>query len=546
MDSSTHEQLHYSIPATPTTDIPTDERWNKRESPHQDHTSDLSNAFPDSETAGRESEELSGVRGDLPAFENGGHVVSVVTSPCMSAVTSPRPTPPTSFQEQKMESEKQEFVQNALERGPHFLKWESERKAMYKHCSLDPKYQNENLGRVASEPQDNLTIAPSVSDDALCQKSPKLRSSLGDYDEDEWEEIVVVGQHNQYSHSSGGEGIRGSFDLDEESSLDLLNNRKRSSPLVGYKEHHDRRVLVETREHNLLPPSPPALDHQTETELLDPISQDCGSVVFTASGFSRLSPNNDTSAMTSTSAEVIQDHSKPDMQSLELSGANNVNVRGHGAKNNVVKGHESQDNNDNMVRGQTKQSTRSTNFQAGSYSASESSISSNSQQAPLQEQPMSSSSRVLDDHVKVLELSNLPSSSHLQFPHSLPQLQLSSHPRPRANNYKQHIPSSMVHGNLPPPSSSPITASPPPPALAPSPSLIRPQVSTFQRPRGYALKSVGVATPHVVGMRGREEESMPASTLVTEEVGSSTGNTQQGVGGTGRDDQFLEDWIDGF
>lgn len=567
LGSSTHEQLHYSIPTTPTTVTSVDELWNKRESPS---FSALSSGLPDSVTKGKSDKELSDMGGFLPEFENGGHA-SIVVPPRMSADVSHTPTPPTTFQERKTERYfvEQELIQN----GPDFMKWESENK----HSSLDPKHQ-EDVRRSVSEHHDKLTTAPSSSDDtthSLFDKSPKsrsrlARSTLGDYDENEWEEVVGLLQDLPSSHvpgSGGGEVAYNeqpseeffnvpvdNFDPEGESSLDLVN-RTRSSPLVDTKDLHSRQVLVETREHNLLPPSPPStctslyLNHHTKEELLDPVSHDPGSIIFTPSGFSRLSPNNEeTLTKTSTSPEIIQGpHTNPENRhTLGLSDGVQDNstkgdeVKGHyNIRDNVIKGRELRDN---MIRGQT---TQNTDVQAGLYTTSTNKVSSNS--ASHQQQPTSSqytsSLQVLNDQVNV---SNLVSSSHPHLSHSQPYPQLtgSLHPHPQAiNNFKVHVSSSNICGST---SLSSLSSSTPPPAPALSPGLVRP---VFQRPRGYALNRVGVSTPHVVGMRGREEEEgegMPASTLVAEGTGSSTGHTHQGLGSTDRDNQFLEDWIDGF
>ena len=595
LGSSTHEQLHHPIPTTPTSSTPSDEQWRRRGGPHHDSISSRTDAFPSLKTTGREKNEMSGI-GGLPEFENGGHSSVLVEPP----QTSTELTHNTFFQESKVEKHVlvQELISNPLEQEPVNSEWELEQNDIYKCGNSNLSSQKECLKGGLSGSQGD--VKTTVSDDTDHTRLTK------DYDENQ---VEMVHGDNSYSHGSGGddsadlvdghvqlseEYLVAGFDQTGESSLDLISsNRVRCSPLVGSKELHNRRVLAETKEHNFLPP---------------PSSSSTGthsSIMFMASGFSRLSPDN-VSMMTYTLPKCIQGaHKIRDKQTLDLNDVReahmisdrstiewNEGARGHKAKVNEDKGHSIKDNKGNShstkdnggkgsnsqsdsIRGQSTQDTylhdrlpsssinaSSTsilidNEVAGDGDRSKYSSAIHIEQAASQRQQssvqLSSVSQVIDDQV---ELSNLAMSSS-----SRPHSQFTGIPRSQASNhFKRHDPSSMVHGSLPSWTTSP--GSPPPLAcpqatnnykdrpssiMAPSARLIMPpQVSVFQHPPGYLLKHVGVSTPHVVGKGEEEGERMSASTLVTEGSGSSTGHTHQGMGNTGRDTQFLEDFIDGF
>ena len=479
LGSSTHEQLHYSTPSSST---PTDQPWRKRESPQQGSTSVLSDQFQGSMISGGEKEEVSDMGGGLTEIESEENSSFVIVPPSLSKDFSPASS--TTVQEQKMDKYflGQKLAQNRLEQEPDTSEWVSEQNKLCRYDNLcqqsvkqSVKQQKMELRKSLSDPQtDPQTSTLSASNDT---------NHTLFYDEDDWDKVGHI--DNPYSNDGGGDGgtqmasglqqreeqlTADSFVLNrEESSLDQLN-RKRSGPLVSPEELLTRRVLAETKEHNF-PPSPPS------TSL---------SVVFTASGFSRPSPNREDVS------EVSQeDHMIPDTTSNNVSSQSPLLTDGDRENRN---------------------------------------------KSPVMLVEQTASIQVLNSKIPVAELNKLVSPSS--------QPHLTGIPSSWAtNNYMGHDPSSTTHGSLPPCTTSAL----PPSTLSPSPGhMISPQGSVFQRPHGYLLKQAGLSSTHRVGGSEEGRETVPVSTLVTEGAQSPTGHTHPGMGGTGRDPQFLEDFIDGF
>ena len=551
-DSSTHEQLHYSTPVAPAAAMVTDndDDWRKEERVLRPN---MVSGSSNSTTAGDQAEEDPWL--EVGGAENGEECVPLQQH---SADPSRTPTPPTSHLEQQKCPKTEEVSAVSSE---HTLIADSESGSQREYSISHGS---------SSTHTDNYTTV-----------FIKNRKSTGGhcYDNDgEWEEILyhssaAGGAQQDHTHSGNNHGTKETttqrlksatlsgpsvgLDKSGENSPDVFNrdrtashfgpnvsslkdlgetsldfsNRKRSSPLVGTKELHSRRALVEYREHNLVPFPPRSsssatyTDRVADSELLDPMQRASNSVVFSPKGFSKLSFSGEEATPTSLPARLDLVRGEP----LRVpAGRESGNVANESGKGHSASQHVS-DQRDLYHFAQTSRTeSQEANGGVGNFNPSTTDVLENSScksQIP-------STSQVTKDKAR-LELADMASSSssHTSSRHTCSQLTGSSQTLPpsRKDCAKDH--------------SQTVTDSSPPPPMAPtSPG----PAMHFQRPRGYALKNRGMSMPHVVGVRGRgDEEELPTSTAAPDN-GSSTGHTHHGFSGSDKDDQFLEDWIDGF
>ena len=528
-DSSTHEQLHYSIPVAPAAAMVTDnDDWRRKE--ERVLRPNMVSGSSNSTTAGDQEDEDPWLEVGEGA-ENGEECVPLQQH---SADPSRTPTPPTSHLEQQKCPKTEEDSALSSE---HTLVADSESGSQREYSISQGS---------SSAHTDNYTTV-----------FIKDRKSTGGHYYDnggEWEEI------QDHTHSGNNHGTKEtttqrlksatlsgpSVGLGEsgenspavfnrvsslkdlgETSLDF-SNRKRSSPLVGTKELHSRRALVEYREHNLVPFPPHSsssatyADRVADSELLDPVQRPSNSVVFSPKGFSKLSFSGEEAPPTSLPARLDLVRGEP----LRVSaGRESGNVASESGKGRSASQHVSDQRDLYYVARTSRTESQGANGDVGNFNPSTTDVLENSCKSQVP-----STSQVTKDKARLVELADM-AASRTSSRHTCSQLTGSSQTLPPSRKDSAKDPSQTVTDSSLPPPMAP---------TSPGPAM------HFQRPRGYALKNRGMSMPHVVGVRGRgDEEELPTSTAAPDN-GSSTGHAHHGFSGSDKDDQFLEDWIDGF